>query len=165
MIQKSERVGTYRQSGQFITGGISMWSYAWPLALVVMSNVFYQICAKSVPGELNPFASLTVTYTIGAVASLIMFFVLGKGSDLIHEYQKLNWAPFIMGLAVVGLEVGYICVFRAGWPVSIAQIVQAAILAIILIFVGFFAFKESITWNKVAGIAVCLVGLGLISYK
>lgn len=142
-----------------------MFSYVWPLALVVLSNVFYQICAKSVPGGVNPFASLTITYAIGAVASLILFFTIGKGTDLFHEYQKLNWAPFIMGIAVVGLEVGYIYVYRAGWPVSIAQIVQAAILAIILIFVGFFAYKEAITWNKVVGIVVCLVGLGLISYK
>jgi len=142
-----------------------MFTYAWPLALVVLSNVFYQICAKSVPGDINPFASLTVTYAIGAVMSLIMFFIIGKGSNLIQEYQKLNWAPLVMGLAIIGLEVGYIYAYKAGWPVSVAQIVQASILAVILIFVGFFAYKEAITWNKVAGIVICLVGLGLISYK
>ena len=38
-------------------------NYIWPLALVIASNVMYQVCAKSVPGELNPFVSLTVTYS------------------------------------------------------------------------------------------------------
>lgn len=33
-------------------------SYIWPMALVVTSNIVYQICAKSVPEEINPFASL-----------------------------------------------------------------------------------------------------------
>ena len=28
-----------------------MFSYVWPLGLVVLSNVFYQICAKTVPDE------------------------------------------------------------------------------------------------------------------
>ena len=42
-------------------------SYIWPMALVVLSNVMYQICAKSVPADMNPFASLTVTYLIGLV--------------------------------------------------------------------------------------------------
>ncbi len=40
-----------------------MFNDVWPLALVVASNVAYQICAKSVPGGMNPFASLTITYS------------------------------------------------------------------------------------------------------
>ncbi len=50
-----------------------MFKYVWPIALVVLSNVFYQICAKSVPEGINPLASLTVTYVIGAVTSFIFF--------------------------------------------------------------------------------------------
>lgn len=140
-----------------------MFSYVWPLGLAVLSNVLYQICAKSVPDQMNPLASLTVTYSIGAVVSLILYYVLYKDTNIIREYQKINWAPFMLGLAIVGLEVGYIYAYKAGWPVSTAQIVQAAILAVILIFVGYLLYKEGITWNKIAGIIVCLVGLGLIN--
>ena len=142
-----------------------MFSYVWPLALVVISNVFYQICAKSVPEKINPFASLTITYAVGAIASLIMYIFLHKDGNIIQEYQKANWAPFVLGFAIVGLEVGYIYAYKAGWPVSVAQIVQAAILAVILIFVGYMLYKETITWNKVVGIIVCLAGLGLINMK
>ena len=46
-----------------------MLAYIWPIALVVLSNTLYQICAKSVPEGMNPLASLTVTYFIGAVIS------------------------------------------------------------------------------------------------
>ena len=31
-----------------------MFAYIWPIALVVISNVVYQICAKSVPEKLDP---------------------------------------------------------------------------------------------------------------
>lgn len=140
-------------------------NYIWPLALVIASNVMYQVCAKSVPGELNPFISLTVTYSLGAVLSLVLFFVLNRNADIVAEYRKMNWTSFLMGLSVVGLEVGYIYTYKAGWPLSTVQIIQAAILAIILIFVGYFAFKESFTWNKIAGIFVCVAGLGLINLK
>ena len=61
-----------------------MFSYIWPLGLVVLSNVFYQICAKAVPDKMNPFASLTITYAIGAIASLIMYFALNKNGNIIH---------------------------------------------------------------------------------
>lgn len=142
-----------------------MINYIWPLALVILSNVFYQICAKSVPDQMNPLASLTITYVIGAVVSLAMYYLLNKNANILREYNKMNWAALVMGVVIVGLEVGYIYAYKAGWPVSVAQIVQAAILAIILIFVGYFMYNETVTWNKVVGILVCLAGLGLINMK
>lgn len=142
-----------------------MFNYMWPLGLIVLSNTFYQICAKSVPERMNPFASLTITYIIGAASSLILYYLLQKDADIFAEYGRLNWAPFVLGLVVVGLEVGYIYAYKVGWPVSTAQIVQAAILAVILIFVGYLLYHESITWNKLLGILVCLGGLGLINMK
>lgn len=142
-----------------------MFEFIWPLALVVLSNVFYQVCTKSVPKGMNPLASLTITYSVGAVASLLLFFALNKKANLIEEYRQVNFAPFLLGIVIVGLEVGYIYAYKAGWPVSTAQIVQAAVLAVILIFVGGVFYKESITWNKIVGIAICLVGLGFINYK
>ena len=142
-----------------------MFSYIWPLALVIVSNTVYQICAKSVPEGMNPLASLTITYVVGAVASLILFFTLNKNVNIVAEWKKTNWAPFVLGLVIVGLEVGYIYAFKAGWQVSTAQIVQAVILAAILVFVGKMLYNETITWNKIVGIIVCLGGLGLINLK
>ena len=142
-----------------------MLSYVWPIALVILSNTVYQICAKSVPKGMNPLAALAVTYTIGALVSLILYFVLGKGGNFVEEIKQINWAPFVLGLVIVGLEVGYIYAYKVGWPVSTAQIIQASILAVILIFVGYVLYNEPITWNKIVGIIVCLAGLGLINLK
>ena len=142
-----------------------MFAYVWPIALVVLSNVVYQICAKSVPSAINPFASLTVTYLIGAVASAVLFFVLGREPNLIKEYSKLNWAPFVLGVVIVGLEVGWIYAYQAGWQVSTGFIVQSAFLAIALLAVGFILFHEAVTWNKVVGVCICLAGLVFINLK
>lgn len=142
-----------------------MFNYIWPLALVVLSNVFYHICTKSAPESMDPFASLTVTYAIGAVFSAILFFVINKGGNIIGEYGKLNWAPVVLGLSIVGLEAGWIYAYKAGWPVSVGNIVQSAVLAIVLIFVGYIVFREGITWNKIVGVLICLVGLGVINFK
>ena len=142
-----------------------MFNFVWPLALVVLSNVFYQICAKAVPEGMNPFASLTVTYIVAAVISFVLYYVLGKHTNILQEYKQLNWAPFVLGIVIIGLEVGMIYAYKAGWPISMAQIVQAAVVTVILIFVGHMIYKETITWNKIAGILVCLAGLGLINLK
>ncbi len=142
-----------------------MFSYVWPIALVVLSNVVYQICAKSMPDGLNPFAALTITYLVGALASAVLFFVLGKQPNPLKELSNLNWTPFVLGLVIVGLEVGFIYAYKAGWEVSTASLVQGVALAVILVFVGFLLYKEGLSWNKLVGIGICLVGLFFINYK
>ncbi len=141
-----------------------MINYIWPMALLVLSNTVYQICAKSVPKDLNPMASLTVTYLVAAAASAGLYFALG-GRDLPHEYGKLNWAPFVLGLVIIGLESGWIYAYKAGWQVSMAFIVQSAFLAGALLLVGYFLFHETLTWNKLVGVGLCLVGLFFINYR
>ena len=138
-----------------------MISYVWPIALVVFSNTLYQICAKEVPAGMNAFASLTVTYLVGAVASGLLFLVTGNGANLLQEYGRLNWAPFVLGLVILGLEAGWIYAYKAGWPVSTAFIVQSAILAGFLLAVGYVLYREPLAWNKVAGVVICLTGIKL----
>lgn len=142
-----------------------MLSYIWPIALIVLSNTLYQICAKSVPDGMDPFASLTVTYLVGAVLSGILYYTVGNGGSLLKEYGRLNWAPVVLGLVIVGLEAGYIFAFKAGWQVSTAQVVQAAILAGVLLVVGYLLYHEALTWNKIVGIVICLAGLVFINLK
>jgi drug/metabolite transporter (DMT)-like permease len=142
-----------------------MLSYVWPLALVVLSNVMYQVCTKSVPEGMNPFASLTITYLVGAAASAVFYMITNPGGKLFKEIGKINWAPFVLGLVIVGLEVGFIYAYRAGWQVSTGFIVQSAFLASALLLVGFFIYHESLTWNKLVGVVICLVGLIFINLK
>ncbi len=142
-----------------------MFSYIWPIALVVLSNTLYQVCAKSVPEGMNPLASLTVTYLIGAAVSCAMYYILNRDANLFREVRLTNWAPVVLGVVIVGLEVGFIYAFRAGWQVSVTQIVTSAVVAVILIFVGRLVYDEAITWNKIAGVIVVLAGLVLINYR
>ena len=140
-----------------------MLSYIWPLALIVLSNITYHICAKSTAQDIDPFASLTLTYLIGAGFSAIMFYSLKQGASLIREYRHTNWATVVLGIAIVGLEVGNIYAYKAGWQISTQAIVQSSFLAVALLFVGYFAFHEAITANKLLGIVICLVGLYFIN--
>lgn len=142
-----------------------MLNYILPIAIVIISNIIYQICAKSMPSDIDPFASLTVTYSLSAVLCLILYFVLNKNGNIIKEYGKLNWVPFAFGLVLVGLEAGWLFAYKAGWKVSVAQITQSSVLALALIFVGAFMFHEKITWNKLVGIVICMIGLVFINIK
>ena len=142
-----------------------MFSYVWPIALVVLSNTVYQICSKNIPGNVSPFASLTITYLVGALFSMIMYLFTEKNHNIMKELGQMNWAPYVLGLVIVGLEVGFIYAYKAGWQVSMASVVQSSFLAIALVIVGALLYHEALTWNKLLGIAICMVGLVFMNLK
>ena len=101
-----------------------MFSYVWPMALEVLSNTAYQICAKSVPEGMNPFASLTVTYLVGAAASLnqaamlLMNLVLNSclrfygeqsvygGSEALAAAGVVTKVNFLFYSTIIGCSIG-----------------------------------------------------------
>ncbi|MBO7728075.1 MAG: hypothetical protein J6S50_06145, partial [Oscillospiraceae bacterium] len=84
---------------------------------------------------------------------------------LLREYGRLNWAPIVLGIVIVGLEAGWLYAYKAGWQVNTGSVVQSAFMAVALIFVGFLLYHESLTWNKLVGVGICLTGLVFINIK
>ena len=140
-----------------------MFSYIWPIALAILSNVLYHICAKTTPEGIHPFASLTATYLTGAVLSAVLYYVLAPQANLVKECSRLNWAPFALGIVIVGLEGGWLYAYKAGWQVNTGFIVQSAFVSVLLLFVGFFLYHEALSWNKLLGTASCLLGFVFIN--
>ena len=115
-----------------------MFNYIWPLLIIVFSNTLYQICAKGIPAQMNTYASMTVTYAVATV---------------------------VLGIVITGLEIGFIFAYKAGWKVSTLATLSNALLAVILVFVGRIGYHEAISWSKILGVAICLVGLYFINRK
>ena len=140
-----------------------MWNMIWPIIIVVASNTVYNICAKSMPENINSFASLSITYLVAAVCSVIMFFVTDGQKNLAAELTKANWTSFALGASIVGLEFGFVCIYRAGWKMSTGNLAASLTLACVLLVAGVLLYKETITFRQVIGMAVCAVGLILIA--
>lgn len=140
-----------------------MFNYIWPLAIIVISNIVYQICAKGIPVQMNTYASMTITYAVATLFSLAAFFVTTRGGNIIKEFSHTNWATVVLGIVITGLEVGFIFAYKAGWKVSTLATVSNAFLAVALIFVGLFVYHEPINWSKILGVVICLIGLWFIN--
>lgn len=145
--------------------------YYFPILLVVASNIAYHICAKSIPSQMNFLVSLMITYFVAGVFTLGMFFLLpqitsmGQHADmsLVNQIKQTNWAPIALGIAIVGLELGNILMYRVGWNISLGSLVANITLALILVLIGGLFYKEIITVNHGIGIVLCLIGLVFIN--
>ena len=139
-----------------------MWNMLWPVLVVVGANTIYNISTKSTPANVNAFASLAMTYVIAALSSVVLFFLTSDSKNLLAELAKTNWTAYALGVAIIGLEFGYICIYRAGWKIGVASLVANISLACVLLVVGYFFYKELVTLKQLLGMGVCALGLMLI---
>ena len=135
----------------------------WPLIIIVASNCFYNICTKSTPEGINAFCALVVTYMTAAIITAALFIFDVKPANAITELSKINWTSFVLGVAIVGLEIGYILLYRAGWKISSGALVANICLAFALILIGALLYREQITLRQVLGFGLCVAGLVLVS--
>lgn len=140
-----------------------MWSYVWPILVVIAANTVYNISAKSTPQNVHPFATMTITYITAAVISVILYYITSDNKNYITEMKHINWTSVTLGIAIVALEFGYIQVYRAGWNVSVGSLVANIGLAVVLVFVGVLLYKEVIQVNQIIGIILCVVGIVFLS--
>ncbi len=140
-----------------------MWNVLWPVLLVVGANTLYNVCAKSTPAGANAFASLSVTYFLASVLSVVLYYLTGNQKNLLAEFSKVNWTSAALALAIIGLEFGYINLYRVGWKVSVGSLVANISLACVLLVVGLLFYKEAVSLRQMVGMLVCAVGLFLIT--
>lgn len=140
-----------------------MWNLIWPILLVVLSNVIYHIGSKMVPGNANALASLSVTYLVAFFTTILIYFVNSPTKNLVADCKNLNWTSILLGFAIIGLELGFILVYRAGWNLSLGSLVANIALATVLVFAGLMFYKEQLTLYQVIGMVLCVAGLIFIN--
>ena len=137
-----------------------MFSTWWPLLLVVLSSVGYQVGLKEVAGVGDPMISLMVTYLAASAVSFVIYFFqsLGKESFL-RGVLSVNVSAMGLGLAIVGIEVGTLFMYRAGWAVNVAFVVANSLIVAALMVTGFLLYKEKLSLRQLIGVGISLTGI------
>ena len=70
-----------------------------------------------------------------------------------------------MTFATIGLEGGFLCLYRAGWSASVGPIVTYSAVAVLLLLIGALFLSEHVGWRQILGVALCLAGIALVTSK
>ena len=135
------------------------------LIIAVTGQVLYHVTQKSVAVNAHPIVSLVAFYLLAAIATLPLFWLFPMPDTLAVEMGRLNWAVVGVALSIVLIEIGFLMAYRAGGELSTAFVTTAAIVAISTLLIGTLFFAESFTFSKVGGVALCLAGIALLTYK
>jgi multidrug transporter EmrE-like cation transporter len=143
----------------------SMFLFYFSITLAILSSALYHFSAKSVPSNINFAISLIVTYLVALGITILAAFLLPAESGFAAELKKLNWASFLLALAIVGIEFGFLLVYRSGWDLGIAAVLTNVVASLILVPIAIFIFKDKLNWVNIVGIFVCLAGLVMLNWK
>jgi len=142
-----------------------MFLFYFSITLAICSSALYHFSAKSVPSNINFATSLIVTYTVALGITLIVSFLFPAENGFVAEVKNLNWSSFLLAFAVVGIEFGFLLVYRAGWNLGVAAVLTNVIASLILVPVAIFVFKDKLSWVNIIGILVCFAGLVMLNWK
>jgi uncharacterized membrane protein len=142
-------------------------NYYFPPLLIILGLVMYQISQKSADENANPFILVIISYLIGIVACIGGYFLFPRQEDaaLLPMLKSIGWTAVGIGIGATLIEVGFFLAYRAGWSVGILPLSVTAFSTILLVIIGIFVFRESLSIEKVIGVLLCLGGLILITLK
>lgn len=68
-----------------------------------------------------------------------------------------------MGLIIIGVEGGYMLMYKKGWEVSKGSLIANICIAVILVFMGTAFFHEKLNITKMIGMIICIIGIILVN--
>ena len=134
-------------------------SFWWPVGLVVLSGVGYQVSAKEVAGGADPLAALVVTYLVASLTSFLIYALTGKKVEKWKEIMSFRPAALVLGLSIAFIEIGTIFIYKAGWTMNASFIVTNALITLCLILTGAVLYREKLSRRQALGIVVSFIGI------
>ncbi len=138
-------------------------TYYLPIILMVLGTTVYHIAQKSVPVQVNPLFSLTMNYVSALVGTILLLPFYPSRTAGRWSIQTVNWASCGVGLSIVAVELAVLLAYRTGWKISLVSVIGNTASALLLVVIGLVFFHEHLSARNLAGVALCLAGLTLIT--
>ena len=139
--------------------------FYFSITLAILSSALYHFSQKATPAEVNPAVAILVTYVVAFCLTLLLFFFLPTKIGFLAEVRQLNWASYLLAFSIVGLEVGFLLVYRSGWNLGIAAVLVNVVASLMLVPIALFVFKQRLSPVNIIGILVCLAGLVMLNWE
>ncbi len=111
---------------------------AW-LSLAIACTVGYHLVLKLTPAGVNPLLSLLVTYAAVTLLFGLILLVAPGSFEWRQELRHLNWTAVALAIVIVGLDLGFLFLYRSGF--------------------------EKLGMANAAGLVLCLAGLWLLNRR
>jgi len=141
-------------------------NYVLSPILIVLGMVIYQVSQKSTDQNANPFVVVIIAYLIGILACIGGYFLIPRqDAALVPMMRTVVWSALGIGLGAAAIEIGFMLAYRGGWNISLLPILVTVCGTTLLMIIGMIAYRESLSFEKIIGVLLCIGGLVLITIK
>lgn len=130
------------------------------VSMIIGGGVLYHLAQKSTPATLDPFLALFLSFGLASVSCLVI--ALARHEATAAQLHRVNWASIALAASVVAIESGYLLGYRLGLKLNITSFACNTMIALVLLLVGSFLYRESFTLRNAGGMLLCVLGLVLL---
>lgn len=121
---------------------------------------------KEISTGIHPLTALVLTYLSASFASFILYFFLApQGENRKKEIFPWNPSALGLGFSIVGIELGVVYMYRAGWTVQTSFILTNSLIVAALMAAGALFYKEKLKLRQLAGVVLTLAGIVCIVWQ
>jgi|SRR5579859_3822384 len=133
-----------------------------PIGLIIASLVSCQLAQRMMPAGANPFTIVAIVYFLGMIACALLAPRVGAPIGLADTVLLRHWQVWVLTGSIVGIEVGYLLVYRVGWPIGTTTGITYTTTMVLLAAISATCFSEDISARRAAGLALAIGGVWLL---
>lgn len=133
------------------------------LAVAALGNVVYHLGQKTLSPRANPMVLLMAVYAVAFALSAVAAPFFRAGPEAGGVGELLRWPVLALSAGVVLIELGFLLAYRSESVLQWGGVAVNGASAVALVPIALVFFREGLSLARLAGIALILGGLALVS--
>lgn len=139
------------------------------IVLIILATILYtlfDIFASKASNEIDANLSSVIFNGLGAILPLVIyvFYKFSKGAKLVTTTSSGITYSVLAGVAIAGFSILLIKIFEKGGLAYVVPLIYGGTVVLASLN-GWLIFKESVSGLQILGIAVVVIGIGLIVFS
>ena len=135
----------------------------WAIAITIIGQIAYHVGQKSVPKAASPFVVLAAAYAVGCALCLLLLPMTGRMPNLADLRLSAGWPTWLIAMSVVGIEIGYLLAYRAGWSMGTAYATSSTATVVALFMIGAALSGDAVGSRRIMGFSLACASLWLLN--
>ena len=139
--------------------------YCVSIPVAIRSMALHHLSHRLTPRGVEPHISLVLTYSVVVVLTAFPRYFRRAMRGIVVELRRPKSASALLALSIVGLDIGFLLLYRSGWDIGRAAFLENVAAGLILVPVALLAFKDKLNRINIAGVVTCLDDLVMLKWK
>lgn len=133
------------------------------LGLAIIGQIIYQVGQKAVPANAPPLVVLATAYFVAGIMCVSLAWPFGALAAHVNWRPAFAWPTWLLSVAVVAIEVGYLTAYRNGWTLGSAFATSSTVTVVMLALIDWLTYGNTLSARQLVGLVFSCFAMWLLS--